>query len=128
MAGTVGAEFVTEGPVQSLVFSENGYWLASSSQGATGASIWDLRRLNDAPKVLDIGGPVEDLAWDYSAQFLAVAGASCVAVQQWSKKSKSWSEPFRKAVPAQKVRWGADAKALITLTADDRVNVFGLSE
>lgn len=86
--------------------------------------IWDLRKAN-VIKTLDIGGTVEALAWEFTGQFLAVAGPGSLSVQQYSKSSKSWSEPLRKAVSAGAVQWGPDAKSLITLGTDGALNILG---
>ncbi|KAF2762752.1 cell cycle control protein [Pseudovirgaria hyperparasitica] len=126
VSGSMGADFAAEGPLKSLAFSENGYWLASASQGQSSVAIWDLRKMNTI-KVLDIGSPVESMAWDYTGGFLAVAGSGCVAVQHYSKSSKKWSELVRKAVPSKGVEWGSNAKSLVALTADDRINLFAAS-
>ena len=47
-----------------------------------------------------------------------MAAAQCVAVEQYEKKGKSWSEPLRKAVAAGDVAWGKDASSLLLLNGD----------
>lgn len=111
-------------PVASLSFSENGTWLASALAQSTSVSIWDLRKMAEL-KVLDIGTGISSVEWDYTGQFLAVCGQGCVAVQQYEKASKSWLEPFRKAISAVDVKWGANAKSLLALTGDGAVSVLG---
>lgn len=69
-------------------------------------------------KSLEIGSAVSSVAWDYTGQFLAVAAAGCVAVEQYAKSSKKWSEPLRKAVQATDVAWGASAGSLALLTGE----------
>jgi pre-mRNA-processing factor 19 len=108
----------------SLSFSENGTWLASSTKGQTSVTIFDLRKMQTL-KVLDIGSQVESVHWDYTGQFVATAGAGCVSVQQYSKSSKSWSEPFRKAVAAKDLQWGANASSLVVLTPEGAISVLG---
>lgn len=112
----------TSAPIQALCFSENGTWLASIAAGQTSVSIWDLRKMAEI-KSLELGTPVTKLSWDYTGQFLAVCGPGCVAVQQYSKSAKSWSEPFRKAVNAVDVKWGLDAQSLVALSAEGAVAV-----
>lgn len=75
-------------------------------------SIWDLRKSAQL-KVLETGGPVVSLQWDYTGQFLATAGSSGITVQQYSKSSKEWSEPLRSAEPAVAVGWGLHAHSLV---------------
>ena len=105
------------GPIQALTFSENGTWLATVSNGQTSISIWDLRKTAEI-KTLDIGLPVSKLAWDYTGQFLAACGPGCIVVQQYSKSTKAWSEPLRKAINAVDVQWGANAQSLVSVTGD----------
>lgn len=123
-SGATMASFDAGGPPQSISFSENGTWFASVVRGQTSVAIWDLRKMATI-KVLEIGSPVESVHWDYTGQFAAIAGPGCVSVQQYSKSSKSWSEPFRKAVPAKDVQWGPNASSLVVLTPEGGINVLG---
>jgi len=110
-------------PVADLNFSENGTWLASAHEGSTTVTVWDLRKLS-ALKTLEVGGAVTGISWDYTGQFLAACGPGGVTVAQYTKASKSWTEPLRKGVSgAQDVKWGANAKKLVALTSDGAVNV-----
>lgn len=118
------ANFDESGPIQALSFSENGTWLAAASRGSTTVSIWDLRKSTQI-KVLDIGSQIGWLRWDYTGQFLAVAGPSGIAIQQYSKSAKEWSEPLRSAVPAVAVEWGSRGQNLISLGPDGAVTIIG---
>ena len=109
-------------PVVALDFSENGTWLASAYQSQSSVTVWDLRKLN-ALKTLEMGTAVTSIAWDYTGQFLAVSGPGGVVVSQYTKSSKAWSEPLRKGVSAQDVKWGVKASCLVALTADGAVAV-----
>lgn len=114
------------GPVCDISFAENGTWFAVAQKGSSNVSVWDLRK--QAPiKVLDVGSPVDSIRWDYTAQFLAAAGSGSVSVQQYTKSTKSWSEPVRKAVSARGVAWGANATSLVALTPEGGVSVLGAS-
>jgi pre-mRNA-processing factor 19 len=128
--GEEAASFSLGAPIQALAFSENGFWLAATAKGQTTVTIFDLRKEGEAAavKVLDAGGAVNTLAWDYSAQFLATGGPAGVTVQQYLKGSKAWSEPLRSAVPAVAVRWGKEAKILVAVNADGVVTVLGQKE
>lgn len=121
------AIFKLGAPVQALSFSENGYWLAATAKGQTSVTIFDLRKEGDAAtaKVLETGGSVQSLAWDYTGQFLATGGGSGVTVQHYAKSSKKWSEPFRNSSPAVAVRWGEEGKQLVTVNDGGVVSVFG---
>lgn len=113
----------TAGPVQALTFSENGTWLATITKGQTSVTIWDLRKMAEI-KTLEVGSPVTNIAWDYTGQFLAACGPGNVVVQQYSKSTKSWSEPFRKAANARDVQWGSNAQSLVVLSTQGEIEVF----
>lgn len=123
-SGANAANFDESGPIQALSFSENGTWLAAASKGSTTVSVWDLRKSSQI-KVLDIGSQIGWLRWDYTGQFLAVASPSGIAVQQYSKSTKEWSELLRSAVPAVAVEWGYKGQNLISLGPDGAVTVIG---
>lgn len=113
-SGANAANFDESGPIQALSFSENGTWLAAVVTGSTSVSIWDLRKSTQI-KVLETGGQITGMRWDYTGQFLATAGPGGVTVQQYSKSAKEWSEPLRLAVPAAAIDWGSSAQSLVSL-------------
>jgi len=89
-------------------------------------TIFDLRKEGDAAKAKELQtGDAESLAWDYTGQYLATAGSTGVTVQQYLKGSRAWSEPLRNSVPSVCVRWGGDAKSLVTVNREGVVSVFG---
>ncbi len=88
--------------------------LAAVVTGSSNVSIWDLRKSAQL-KVLETGGRVACIRWDYTGQFLATAGPSGITVQQYSKSAKEWSEPLRSAEPAVAVDWGSQAQSLVSL-------------
>lgn len=122
------AEFDIGAPLQAITFSENGFWLAGSAKGQTTVTIFDLRKegAGATAKVLETGGPVQSLSWDYTGQFLATGGPSGITVQQYLKSSKAWSEPFRGSVPAVAVRWGQSGRKLVSVNGEGVVMVFGI--
>lgn len=124
------AEFDLGAPVQALTFSENGFWLAGTAKGQTTVTVFDLRKEGAAAtaKVLETGGSVQSLSWDYTGQFLATGGPSGVTVQQYAKSSKAWSEPFRGSTPAVAVRWGQFGRQLVSANGEGVVTVFGVKE
>ncbi|KAI1150739.1 WD40-repeat-containing domain protein [Nemania diffusa] len=126
--GEEAAAFALGAPIQAIAFSENGFWFAATAKGQTTVTIFDLRKQGDAAqaKVLDVGGAVQRLAWDYSQQFLATAGPAGVTVQQYSKGAKAWSEPLRAAVSnAVDVAWGPEAGKLLVVNSEGVVSVLG---
>jgi pre-mRNA-processing factor 19 len=126
----LAAQFSLGAPIQALAFSENGFWLAATAKGQTTVTIFDLRKEGDAAtaKVLEVGGAVQSLSWDYTGQFLAAAGGSGITVQQYTKSSKSWSEPFRSSVPAISAQWGPDGRQLVSVNRDGVISVFEAKE
>ncbi|MCJ1230106.1 hypothetical protein MMC12_006777 [Toensbergia leucococca] len=124
-SGANAANFDASGPIQSLSFSENGTWLAAVVQNQTTIGIWDLRKAAQI-KSLDTGSQIECIRWDYTGQFLAIAGPNGLAVQQYSKSSKEWSELLRSAVPAVAAEWGSRAQSLISVNADGVITVLGM--
>lgn len=128
--GEEAATFTLGAPVESLVFSENGYWIAATAKGQTTVTVFDLRKEGDAAKakVLDIGSSVQSLAWDYTGQYLATAGPSGVTVQQYSKGKKSWSELLQSATPAVALSWGGEAKQLITVNGEGVISILSAPE
>lgn len=124
-SGANAANLDVLAPVQALSFSENGTWLAAVSKGSTSVSIWDLRKSTQI-KQLELGSQIERLRWDWTGQFLAIAGRSEIIIQQYSKSTKAWSEPLRTPIPAVGLEWGADAQSLLSLTPDGSVTILGL--
>ncbi|KAL5380857.1 hypothetical protein PMIN06_010677 [Paraphaeosphaeria minitans] len=122
--GTPMAVMEAGGPVRALSFSENGTWFAVAVKGSTSASVWDIRKQSPI-KMFDVGSPIDSIRFDYTGQFLATAGSGSVSVQQYTKSSKSWSEPVRKAVAARDIAWGVSATSLVALTPQGGLSVLG---
>lgn len=111
-----------QSPLQTVSFSENGTWLASAVQGQTSVSVWDLRKMAEI-KTIDLGTAVTGVSWDYTGQYLAACGQGFVAVEHYSKSSKSWSELVRRALNAVDVKWGPKAQSIVALATDGSVSV-----
>lgn len=120
------ARFTLGAPVQALAFSENGFWFAATAKGESTVAILDLRKEGDAAivKRLECGGQPASLAWDYSGQFLAAAGAGSVTVHAYDKSAKAWSEAFQRASTAVAVRWGEKAARLLAVNREGVVTAF----
>ena len=123
-SGANAANFDATGPLKAVEFSENGIWLAAAVEGSTSVSIWDLRKASQI-RVLETGGQVMSIRWDYTGQYLATAGPTGVAVQQYMKSSKEWSEPLRSAVAAVAIDWGLNAQKLVSLNGDGVITILG---
>ncbi|GAB1321021.1 Pre-mRNA-processing factor 19 [Madurella fahalii] len=125
-SGEQAESFSLGTPVQTLVFSENGFWFAAAGKGQSTVTIFDLRKSGPAAQVKELQtGDAQSLAWDYTGQYLATAGSTGVTVQLYLKSSKSWSEPLRTSLPATAIRWGAEAKSLVTVSKQGVVSVLG---
>ena len=120
--GTNAANFDATGPLEAVEFSENGIWLAAVVKGSTSVSIWDLRKAIQI-KLLETGGQVLSVRWDYTGQYLATAGPTGVAIQHYLKSSKEWSELLRSAVPAVSIDWGLRAQNLVALDGDGVITI-----
>lgn len=129
-SGEQMAVFNLGAPVNSIAFSENGYWFAAASSSSPNITIFDLRKDGDAAKAKELptAGPIRSLAWDYSSQYLAAAGPSGVTVHQYLKSSKAWSVPLEIGGRAVAVRWGEKAKTLVWVQEEGEVLVHGLTE
>lgn len=125
--GENAANFDLGGPVQDIAFSENGIWFAAVAKGSNSVVVFDLRKEGKAAeaKILEIGGQVDSIRWDYTGQFLAASGPRGLTISQYTKSSKSWSDVISTAVPATAVEWGPEAKTLITVNSDGVVTVLG---
>jgi pre-mRNA-processing factor 19 len=125
--GENAANFEVGGPEQDISFSENGIWFAAVAKGSSSVVIFDLRKEGRAAeaKVLEIGGQVDSIRWDYTGQYLAASGPRGLTISQYAKSSKSWSDVISTAVPATEVEWGPEAKTLITVNSDGVVTVLG---
>ena len=127
--GEQAESFSLGAPVQAVVFSENGFWFAAAGKGQATTTVFDLRKSGAAAQVKELQtGDAQALAWDYTGQFLATAGATGVTVQMYQKSAKAWSEPLRTSSPATAVRWGAEARSLVTVSKEGVVSVLGVKE
>ncbi|KAK4039385.1 hypothetical protein C8A01DRAFT_47107 [Parachaetomium inaequale] len=127
--GEQAESFSLGSAVQTLVFSENGFWFAAAGKGQSTTAIFDLRKSGAAALVKELQtGDAQGLAWDYTGQYLATAGATGVTVQMYLKSAKAWSEPLRTSTPATAVRWGAEAKSLVVVSKEGVVSVLGVKE
>ncbi|APA10799.1 hypothetical protein SS1G_03564 [Sclerotinia sclerotiorum 1980 UF-70] len=126
---SAGVNFEIVGPVQDVAFSENGIWFAAVAKGSTSVVIFDIRKEGKAAeaKVLEIGGPVDAIQWDYTGQFLAASGPRGLTISQYTKSTKSWSDATSLALPATAVQWGEEAKSLITVNNEGVVTVLGVA-
>ncbi|KFM23814.1 U-box domain-containing protein 72, partial [Auxenochlorella protothecoides] len=112
------------GRINSLSFSENGYYMASAA--TDGVRIWDLRKLKTI-RTLNLfseGTPTTAVAFDYSGLFLGVGGSDVRVVgakQDWAELATLTGFP-KKGVSS--LRFGTDAKRLLVGASDHNLRVF----
>jgi pre-mRNA-processing factor 19 len=112
------------GAITSLAFSENGYYLATSAEDSV-IKLWDLRKLKNFKTIqLEDNFEVKDLSFDYSGSYLACAGTDVriYQVKQWDVL-KTFNDHTALATG---VRFGTNAKTLITASMDRSLKFYGL--
>lgn len=120
------------GAINSMSFSENGYYMASAA--ADGVKLWDLRKLKNFKSLMpygDAGGGAKNgstaataVKFDHSGLFLGVGGADArvYGVKQDWEVVKEFTDVPKKGVYS--LAWGTDAKSLLVGAADHNLRVF----
>jgi pre-mRNA-processing factor 19 len=107
--------------VQTLAFSENGYYMASGDGSAV--KLWDLRKLKNFQT---INVPATSVSFDFSAQFLAAGHGDSVSVYN----SKTWEvvTTFDKAHAGAvtDVAWSPSADFIASTSMDCTLKIFAL--
>ncbi|KAH7434901.1 hypothetical protein KP509_06G040200 [Ceratopteris richardii] len=118
------------GPVTDISFSENGYFLATAAQD--GVKLWDLRKLKNFRSFspYEAGTPTNAVEFDFSGNYLAIAGSD-IRIYQVASVKQEWNTI--KVLPdlsgtgsISSVRFGPLAKYLAVGTADRNLRVFGV--
>ncbi|GLU08226.1 hypothetical protein SLE2022_251500 [Rubroshorea leprosula] len=120
------------GAVSAISFSENGYFLATAAHD--GVKLWDLRKLKNfrSFELYDSNTPTNSVDFDYSGNYLAIAGSD-IRVYQVGTVKTEWN--CLKTLPdlsgtgkVTSVKFGPDAKYLAVGSMDHNLRMFGLSE
>jgi len=125
---TIAHDFdVHEGPVDAVSFSENGYYMASSSQDGT-VRVFDLRKLAQLQKI-DLPGPASRVAFDFSGKYLAYAFGRTLKVD--AVKEKETLATLEVDAQQQKeaisgIAFGPDSRYLAATTDAGSLVVFAL--
>ncbi|KAL4190586.1 hypothetical protein AMTRI_Chr07g25440 [Amborella trichopoda] len=119
-----------DGPVNSISFSENGYFLATAADD--GVKLWDLRKLRNFRSIspYDSQTPTNSVEFDHSGSYLAIAGSD-VRVHQVSNVKLEWEliKTFPDLSGTGKVtcaKFGPDANYLAVGTQDRNLRILGL--
>lgn len=107
--------------VTSMDFSENGYYMASTSQDGT-ARLWDLRKLKTV-KTLELGKTASSIAFDHSGTYMAAASGktlSICVVKEWSLITTL--EGHEKDITG--VSFGPDAGSIVSCGMDRAVKLW----
>ena len=110
--------------VNSVAFSENGYYMASASDDGS-VKVWDLRKLEELTSIASGAPAATCAAFDHSGKYLAYAteqGVTVVAVKEWSTPLVVL--PTDGA--ATQLRFGPDAQFIAAGTAAGKLELFKL--
>lgn len=116
-----------QGPIHSIDFSENGYFVAVAAKGSPTVAVWDLRKLKQVGSIA-VASPEDDatpiVKFDPALQFLAVVGADVRIYAQ-----KTWEElkVFDEGIAGQitGAAWDPRNGDLVTVGLDRTMRVFG---
>ncbi|KAK0531760.1 hypothetical protein OC835_003556 [Tilletia horrida] len=128
-SGSKASTFRTElsGGVHSLSFSENGYYLAVAAASSSTVEVWDLRKVTKAASIAHPtgadAGAIHAVAFDPSAQFLAVVGPDVrvYANKSWAPLA-SWED---NGADVTCVRWDHRDGSLVVGGLDRTLRVLG---
>merc|ERR1712190_484500 len=112
-----------EGEIETLSFSENGYYLATDSRDGA-VKIWDLRKPLNI-QTLQVDGPVNCVRFDSTGQYLAV-GANSLQVFNFETKSSlgQTCELKDHQGPVMGVCLGQHARSLASVSMDRTMKIF----
>lgn len=113
------------GPISSISFSENGYYLATAATDDGCVKLWDLRKLKNFKTIqLGDGYEISDLCFDQSGTYLAIAGTDIriFLCKQW-QELKAFNDHTAMATG---VRFGKHAQYLASTSMDRTLKLYAL--
>ncbi|KAK1260514.1 U-box domain-containing protein 72 [Acorus gramineus] len=120
------------GPVTSMSFSENGYFLATAAHD--GVKLWDLRKLRNFRTFTpyDSNTSTNSVEFDFSGNYLAVAGSD-IRIYQTANVKSEWNSiitfpDLSGTGKVTDVKFGPDAKYLAVASMERNLRILGLPE
>ncbi|KAJ3085037.1 hypothetical protein HDU96_005617, partial [Phlyctochytrium bullatum] len=115
-----------QGAINSIGFSENGYYLATSATGHAVVNIWDLRKLAIVHTIdlSEEGKSVQKVTFDPSAQYLGVATGHSIRLYL----NKKWTEIFKTDIHSGDItdfKFGKNSRHIVSAGADRAIIVTG---
>jgi len=112
-----------EGEIQALSFSENGYYLATGSTDGT-VKLWDLRKPLNI-QTIKTDGPVNNVHFDSTGQYLAIGGKTVQVYNFETKSSMSLTVEFKEhEASVMGVCLGSHAKSLASVSMDRTLRLY----
>lgn len=119
---TAHSEVAGAGAVTSISFSQNGYIFASSVVGSNQVKLSDLRKLSTYATIdLPEGNVINALAFDDSAQFLAVGGTDLRVYANKTFEQLAVVEENKDELSS--LCWGADSKEIVVVGIDRNARI-----
>jgi len=112
-----------KGKIIDIAFSENGYYIGSVAEDHR-VKLWDLRKLKDIHTVeLNDNFKATSLQFDFSGTYLAVSGDQIRVFMGKTLTHIATQEAHSKA--STEVKWGNEAKFLVSVGMDNALKIFG---
>lgn len=111
-----------DAPVTKVAFSENGYYMASSSDDMT-VRIFDLRKLAQLHRI-DLAFPVSTLAFDFSGKYLVYSAGTTLkidVVKEWTNLAT-----LDTSDTVSSLDFGPDAAYVAAATSNGILDLFSL--
>lgn len=111
------------GAITSLSFSENGYFLATTSENNE-VKLWDLRKLVNF-ETITMPSNCAKVTFDLYGSYLAAASTDSISIF----KAKSWKEPLVTiSASISDMKFSNNSSSLLTVSSEDsNLRIFGMT-